>query len=42
MTGASVTSRAVVGAVRESLQYFAANSPGIFALPADGEELSEE
>ena len=42
MTGASVTSRAVVGAVRETLQYFASNNPAIFTLPADRQEVSEE
>jgi electron transport complex protein RnfG len=42
MTGASVTSRAVVGAVNETLQYFASNRPGIFARPADRREGGEE
>jgi electron transport complex protein RnfG len=42
MTGASVTSRAVVGAVSETLQYFASSNPGIFAMPADRQEASDE
>jgi electron transport complex protein RnfG len=42
MTGASVTSRAVVGAVSETLQYFASNNPGIFALPVDRREVGEQ
>lgn len=39
MTGASVTSRAVVGAVSETLHYFASNNPGVFVLPADHAEV---
>ena len=38
LTGASVTSRAVVNAVRQTLEYFAANEDSIFAAPAAGEE----
>ena len=41
MTGASVTSRAVVKAVRETLQYFMANDAALFAMPADGQEAQE-
>ena len=42
MTGASVTSRAVVGAVGETLQYFESNSTGVFALPTDQAEVNAE
>lgn len=35
LTGASVTPRAIVKAVRETLEYFAANEATIFAAPAD-------
>jgi electron transport complex protein RnfG len=39
LTGASVTSRAVVGAIRETLEYFEAAGADIFALaPNAGEE----
>ena len=41
MTGASVTPRAVVKAVRETLQYFMANDAALFAMPADGQEAQE-
>jgi len=42
LTGASVTSRAVVKAVRNTLQYFDANTDGIFSAPADsGSEVEE-
>lgn len=42
LTGASVTSRAVVKAVRQTLQYFDAHADGIFAAPADsGSEVEE-
>jgi electron transport complex protein RnfG len=42
LTGASVTSRAVVKAVRETLQYFNANTDSIFAAPADQDDEAEE
>ena len=42
MTGASVTSRAVVGAVNETLLYFESNNPGVFARPADQAEVLPE
>ena len=35
LTGASVTPRAIVKAVRQTLEYFAANPEAIFAAPAD-------
>jgi len=35
LTGASVTPRAVVKAIRETLQYFDANAESVFAAPAD-------
>lgn len=35
LTGASVTPRAVVKAIRETLQYFDANVESVFAAPAD-------
>lgn len=38
LTGASVTSRAVVGAVVETLQYFESSDAGVFLLPADRPE----
>ena len=41
LTGASVTSRAVVGAVHETLVYFASNNPRIFALDADEQAVDE-
>jgi len=37
LTGASVTPRAILKAVRETLEYFAANSDAIFAAAADNE-----
>jgi electron transport complex protein RnfG len=42
MTGASVTSRAVVGAVSETLLYFESNKQGVFARPADPAEVLAE
>jgi len=42
LTGASVTSRAVVKAVRQTLQYFDTNADRIFAAAADqGDEVEE-
>ena len=42
LTGASVTPRAVVKAIRETLQYFDANAVAIFSAAADKEdEVSE-
>lgn len=35
LTGASVTPRAVVKAIRQTLEYFDANAEGLFAAPAD-------
>ena len=35
VTGASVTPRAIVKAVRETLEYFSANREALFAAPAD-------
>ena len=37
LTGASVTPRAIVKAIRETLEYFAANEDAIFAAAADEE-----
>ena len=42
LTGASVTSRAVVKAVRKTLQYFDGNADRIFAAPADSAKEAEE
>ena len=42
LTGASVTSRAVVKAVRQTLQYFNANADRIFATAADQDDEVEE
>jgi electron transport complex protein RnfG len=38
LTGATVTPRAIVAAVRETLQYFETHRVAIFAAPADGED----
>lgn len=38
LTGASVTPRAIVKAVKETLQYFAANKVAIFAAAADNQD----
>ena len=38
LTGASVTSRAVINAVRDTLLYFEANRDEIFALPGTGKD----
>lgn len=35
LTGATVTPRAIVKAVRETLEYFAANQEAVFAMPPD-------
>ena len=40
LTGASVTSRAVVKAVKETLEYFVANEADVFSATADSEEES--
>ncbi len=41
LTGASVTSRAVVKAIHETLQYFESNADMIFSAPTDaGEEMT--
>ena len=42
LTGASVTPRAVVKAVRETLQYFDANADSIFTAQANQDEEAEE
>ena len=42
LTGASVTTRAVVKAIRETLTYFENNSDAVFAAPADGHEEDSE
>jgi electron transport complex protein RnfG len=42
LTGASVTSRAVVSAVSETLQYFESNNADVFAQAADRQEAREE
>jgi electron transport complex protein RnfG len=42
LTGASVTSRAVVGAINETLLYFESNNADIFAQAADRREAREE
>ena len=41
LTGASVTPRAVVKAVRETLEYFAANSATVFVTTPDPEEVTQ-
>ena len=38
LTGASVTPRAIIKAIRETLLYYDANRDAIFTLPATGEE----
>ncbi len=38
LTGASITPRAVIKAIRDTLVYFAANRDAIFAAPAEPEE----
>ena len=38
LTGASVTTRAIVKAVKETLQYFGANAAAVFAAPTDHDE----
>ncbi len=42
LTGASVTPRAVVKAVKETLQYFGANADSIFAAPTDQDDEVDE
>ena len=42
LTGASVTSRAVVKAVKETLQYFDSNTASVFAARADRNDEVEE
>ncbi len=42
LTGASVTPRAVVKAVKQTLQYFDANADNVFAAPADQADEVEE
>ncbi len=42
LTGASVTPRAIVKAVRQTLEYYAANEAAIFAAPADDAEPGVE
>ena len=42
LTGASVTPRAVVKAVRETLIYFQANQSALFAAAADAQEDTSE
>ncbi len=37
LTGASITPRAVIGALRDTLVYFDAHRDDIFAAPADGD-----
>ncbi len=42
LTGASVTPRAIVKAVKETLQYFGANADSIFAAPTDQDDEVDE
>ncbi len=42
LTGASVTPRAIVKAVRETLEFFGANGETLFALPADASKEAAE
>jgi electron transport complex protein RnfG len=42
LTGASVTPRAIIKAIKETLIYFEANSAAVFAAAADGEEEASE
>ncbi|MGB5688882.1 MAG: RnfABCDGE type electron transport complex subunit G, partial [Woeseiaceae bacterium] len=42
LTGASVTPRAIIKAIRETLIYFEANSAAVFAAAADGEEEASQ
>ncbi|MGB5628574.1 MAG: electron transport complex subunit RsxG [Woeseiaceae bacterium] len=42
LTGASVTPRAIIKAIRETLIYFEANSVAVFAAAADGEEEASQ
>ncbi len=42
LTGASVTPRAIIKAIRETLVYFEANRVAVFAAAADGQEEASE
>ena len=42
LTGASVTPRAIVKAIKETLSYFDANRDGVFAAPADSQDETSE
>jgi electron transport complex protein RnfG len=42
LTGASVTPRAIIKAVKETLIYFEANGEAVFAAAADGQEEASE
>jgi len=42
LTGASVTPRAVIKAIRETLSYFDANRDTVFAAPPDGQDETSE
>ncbi len=41
LSGASVTPRAIVKAVKDTLAWFEANAEALFAMPADAEAVSE-
>jgi electron transport complex protein RnfG len=42
LTGASVTPRAIIRAIKETLSYFEANREEVFAAPAENEALESE
>jgi electron transport complex protein RnfG len=42
LTGASVTPRAIVKAIKETLSYFDANREAVFAAPADSQDETSE
>ena len=42
LTGASVTPRAIIKAIKETLTYFEANQVAVFAAAADGEDEASE
>ncbi|NCF14340.1 MAG: electron transport complex subunit RsxG [Gammaproteobacteria bacterium] len=42
LTGASVTPRAIIKAIRETLGYFDANRAAVFAAPPDGQDETSE
>ena len=42
LTGASVTPRAIVKAIKETLSYFGANRDAVFAAPADSQDETSE